>query len=216
MDAWWMEQVQQPPAGKANIQTWPKLAWSPSCPLPWLAVGVAVCSCMHVHMSLSVWVSTLSAAGLDSCKSGHRAGRQHLQVIQYYSRMDSVIRGWKKRTEYDSEADGDDGDDGDDGGDRLCSITGRLMNYPSTEPLCVNAALNYLVVFWESTKHPAHIQGNVLIWGVEKKQDKHRDKLSQKNLGLSLPLPLMLVWSHLIDIFLTDCGPGLCSKVAAF
>lgn len=44
----------------------------------------------------------------------------------------------EKRTEYDSEA--------DDGDDRRCSITGRLMFYPSARPLCVNATLNYLVV----------------------------------------------------------------------
>lgn len=47
----------------------------------------------------------------------------------------------EKRTEYDSEADDDD-DDVDDGGgggggaaDRCCSITGRLMFYPSTRSL---------------------------------------------------------------------------------
>lgn len=47
-----------PSCGKANIQTWPNLAFSPSCPLPWLDLGVVVWSCMHVHMSLSVSLYT--------------------------------------------------------------------------------------------------------------------------------------------------------------
>lgn len=68
----------------------------------------------------------------------------------------------EKWTEYDSEADDDDG-----GGDRRCSITGRLMFYPSAQPLCVNATLNYLVV-WVWGMHPALEEGNLLHWGQRK------------------------------------------------
>lgn len=117
-----------------------------------------------------------------------------------------IHSGLEKCTEYDSEADDDDGDD-DGGGDRRCSITGRLMFYPSTRPLRVNAPLNYLVVFQ--------------VWGMrgsyssEDRAEGHREP-DFNFLSASLPLPLTLVWSHLIDIFLAALDPGRESKVAAF
>lgn len=104
----------------------------------------------------------------------------------------------EKWTKYDSEA--------DDYGDRHCSITGRYMFYPSTQPLCVNATLNYLVVSWYGE------------WGkvTSLKTKGQREPDSLRN-PLGLPLfPLTLVWSCLIDIFLTGHDPGWESKVTAF
>lgn len=54
-------------------------------------------------------------------------------------RIDFIHSRLEKWTEYDSEVNDDDGD-------RQCTITGRYMFYPSTQPLCVNVTLNYRVV----------------------------------------------------------------------
>lgn len=80
---------------------------------------------------------------------------------------------------------------------------GRLMFYPFTRPLCVNATLNYLAGMMRSNSS----------------EDRRTEsaRLSQKVFStLSLPLPLILVWSHLIDIFLIGHDLGWESKVAAF
>lgn len=82
---------------------------------------------------------------MHSCRTGHQAGKvtsfaDPPLTGQLVFQRGLVLSRLEKWTEYDSEADDDDG-----GGDRHCSITGRLMVHPSTQPLCVNATLQYLV-----------------------------------------------------------------------
>lgn len=80
----------------------------------------------------------------------------------------------EKWTEYDSEADDDDG-----GGDRRCSITGRLMFYPSAQPLCVNATLNYLVVSWYGECTLPLKRGTYSTEDREKRQDRESKSFSE-------------------------------------
>lgn len=87
----------------------------------------------------------------------------------------------EKGPEHDSEAVGAAAADGG-GADRRCSVTGSRMFYPSTRSLCDKAALE-------------------LACGLQV-------YVEWKKLLHSLP-PLMLVWSHLIDIFLTGRDPSL-------
>lgn len=51
---------------------------------------------------------------------------------------------------------------------------GRLMFYLSAQLLCVNATLNYLVVFWVWEMHPALAEGGVGPLRTERKRQKDR------------------------------------------
>lgn len=132
-------------------------------------------------MCLHPFVGQSLGGGLDSCGAGHRPGRKAAPFAGQPVRLQRgfIHSGLEKCTAYDSEADDDDG-----GGDRRCSITGRLMFYPSTRPLRVNAPLNYLVVFQ--------------VWGMrgsyssEDRTEGHREP-DFNFLSASLPLPLALV-----------------------
>lgn len=87
---------------------------------------------MRVLRQLQSWAPGREATSFADLSLTHQPVLFHRAFI--HSRLE-------KWTEYDSEA-----DDDDDSGDRRCSITGRLMFYPSTWLLCVNQTLNYLVV----------------------------------------------------------------------
>lgn len=90
----------------------------PACPLPWLDMDVVVCSCLLVHLSLSVHESVThvsspickAARGLDSCGAGHQARRQlYLSISLSYPGRASVTQGrfirphLEKWPEYESE-----------------------------------------------------------------------------------------------------------------
>lgn len=112
---------------------------------------------LHAHLSLSVYafahmcrhpfVGQASERIKTAAELGTRQGHDficrsasHRSTSTIPESICSFTPGKMDRV-YDSEADDDDSDD------RRCSITGRLMFYPSTQPLRVNVTLNYLVVF---------------------------------------------------------------------
>lgn len=154
---------------KANIHTPPNHV----CPLPWLHIGVVACLRLHAHLSLSAYASALMYRHPfvgQACKriktaaeQGTRQGRDficrsasHRSTSTIPESIHSFTPGKMDRV-YDSEADDDDSDD------RHCSITGRLMFCPSTQPLCVDVTLNYLVVFQVQGMYPALVERKFLL-----------------------------------------------------
>lgn len=151
---------------KANIHTPP----NPCLPAlyPWLDIGVVACSCLRVHLSLSGYMLLRTCAvvthlqgsacerirqlqswapGLEGNFICRSASRRSISILFQRGSIHSFTPGKKRMTQ------------------RLMMMMivvtgaaasqGRLMIYPSTPPLCVNATLNYLVVFQVWGMHPA-------------------------------------------------------------
>lgn len=101
------------------------------------------------------------------------------------------------------------------------SMTQRLMmmmvtgNAPSQADTCfIHPRSHYVLMWlWITVWFPSMgNEGKLLLWG---QKDGKSQTLSENPLCLPL-FPLTLVWSRLIDIFLTGRDPGWESKVAAF
>lgn len=162
MDVWWMEQVQQPPAVEklifAHRQTLPSCLPASLPGWTWVLLCAHACMCICLYLSVSLYTSTVCKRirQLQSWAPCRKATFADLFLPGQPSWSQSAfsLSSLEKWTEYDPWSDDNDG-----GGDRLCSITGRLMIYPSAQPLCVNATLNYHVVFGEWSEQLFWLRG---------------------------------------------------------